>query len=71
MKGIKFTDAQKAFNRKLRSECLNTHWFMNLDDARSSLEAWRRDYNEVLPHSAIGNKTPVSLIKCPDQALPP
>lgn len=61
----------ESFNGKFREECLNAHWFMNLDDARSKLEAWRRDYNEVRPHSAIGNKTPVSLIKCSDQALPP
>ena len=25
-------------------------------------EAWRRDYNEVRPHSAIGNKAPIELI---------
>ena len=25
-------------------------------------ENWRRDYNEVRPHSAIGNKPPVSLM---------
>jgi RNA polymerase sigma-70 factor (ECF subfamily) len=25
-------------------------------------EAWRRDYNEERPHSAIGNKAPIELI---------
>nr|WP_274535500.1 integrase core domain-containing protein [Bradyrhizobium canariense] len=25
-------------------------------DARQKMEDWRRDYNEVRPHSAIGNK---------------
>ena len=49
------------FNGKLRQECLNTHWFMNLDDARSKMENWREDYNHVRPHSAIGNKPPISL----------
>ncbi|RVT89296.1 transposase, partial [Rhodovarius crocodyli] len=38
------------------------HWFMSLDDARAKLEAWRRDYNEVRPHSALGNKAPISLM---------
>ena len=52
----------ESFNGKFRAECLNTHWFMNLDDARQKMEEWRRDYNEVRPHSAIGNKPPVSLI---------
>ena len=31
----------EAFNSKVRSECLNAHWFMSLDDARSKLEGWR------------------------------
>jgi len=35
---------------------------MSLDDARSKMEAWRRDYNEVRPHSAIGNKPPIALM---------
>ena len=54
----------EAFNSKFRSECLNAHWFMSLDDARSKMGDWRRDYNEVRPHSAIGNKTPMSLMNC-------
>ena len=52
----------ESFNGKVRAECLNTAWFMSLDDARSKCEAWRRDYNEVRPHSAIGNKPPITLI---------
>jgi putative transposase len=35
----------EAFNSKLRSECLNAHWFMSLADAREKLEDWRRHYN--------------------------
>ena len=52
----------ESFNGKFRAECLNAHWFMSLDDAREKCEAWRRDYNEVRPHSAIGNKPPITLI---------
>jgi putative transposase len=52
----------ESFNGKFRTECLNAHWFMSLDDARRKCEAWRRDYNEERPHSAIGNKVPVELI---------
>lgn len=51
----------EAFNSQLRSECLNAHWFMNLDDARSKLEDWRRYYNEERPHSGIGQMTPILL----------
>ncbi|WP_108179397.1 IS3 family transposase [Phreatobacter oligotrophus] len=60
----------ESFNGKFRAECLNTHWFMSLDDARSKMEAWRRDYNEVRPHSAIGNKPPIALMNG-SPALPP
>ena len=44
----------EAFNSKLRSECLNAHWFLTLADSREKLETWRRYYNEERPHSAIG-----------------
>ena len=53
----------ESFNGKLRAECLNAHWFMCLADAEAKCEAWRRDYNEVRPHSAIGNRPPVTLIE--------
>ncbi|PTX48003.1 putative transposase [Allosediminivita pacifica] len=51
----------EAFNSKLRSECLNAHWFMSLADAREKLEAWRRHYNEDRPHSAIGYNVPIAM----------
>lgn len=52
----------ESFNGKFRSECLNAHWFLCLDDARTKMEEWRQDYNTVRPHSAIGNKPPISLM---------
>ncbi len=33
----------ESFHRKLREECLNEHWFLNLDDARETIEGWRID----------------------------
>ena len=60
----------ESFNGKLRAECLNTHWFMSLDDVRAKLEAWRKDYNEVRPHSDIGNKPPISLLNGSSAARP-
>ena len=53
----------EAFNSKFRSECLNAHWFMSLDDARSKMEDWRRYYNEERPHSGIGQNNPIQLHK--------
>lgn len=51
----------EAFNSKFRGECLNAHWFMSLDDARSKMEDWRRYYNEERPHSGIGQNVPILL----------
>jgi len=51
----------ESFNGKFRTECLNTNWFLSLDEAREKCEAWRRDYNDVRPHSSIGGKTPREL----------
>lgn len=51
----------EAFNSKLRSECLNAHWFLSLADSREKLETWRRYYNEERPHSAIGYNVPIAL----------
>ena len=58
----------ESFNGKFRAECLNAYWFLSLDDARLKCEAWRRDYNEVRPHSAIGNQTPVARAFASGQA---
>lgn len=51
----------EAFNSKLRSECLNAHWFLTLADSREKLDTWRRYYNEERPHSAIGYNVPIAL----------
>ena len=48
----------ESFNGRLRDECLNSHWFLSLADARIKIEAWRRDYNESRPHTALGWLTP-------------
>lgn len=48
----------ESFNGKLRDECLNEHWFLNLQEAKRLVEAWRVEYNSERPHSALGGKTP-------------
>jgi len=48
----------ESFNGKFRDECLNTHWFTTLRQARSIIESWRIDYNVVRPHSALRYATP-------------
>ena len=48
----------ESFNGSLRDECLNEEIFDSLADARQKLALWRYDYNNVRPHSSLGNKTP-------------
>jgi len=42
-------------------ECLNEQWFESLHQARQEIGHWRRDYNEVRPHSAIGRIPPAEF----------
>ena len=35
----------ESFNGKLRSECLDQHWFQNLSEARELVGAWHLEYN--------------------------
>ena len=60
----------EAFNGRFLAECLNTHWFLTLADAREWLEVWRRYDNEDRPHGAIGNKPPITLMKPGDAPSP-
>ena len=51
----------ESFNGKFRDECLNENWFMSLQEARMKIEAWRRDYNESRPHTALGHVPPAEF----------
>jgi putative transposase len=53
----------ESFNGRFRSECLNAHWFLSLDDAKRKIEAWRQYYNEVRPHSALNWATPAEYAR--------
>jgi putative transposase len=48
----------ESFNGRFRDECLNDNWFTSLPQARTLIAAWRRDYNEGRPHSALKYETP-------------
>lgn len=48
----------ESFNGKFRDSCLNQHWFRSLEEARSVIESWRKDYNEIRPHSSLGYQPP-------------
>jgi putative transposase len=51
----------ESFNGKFRDECLNMQWFKNRIDAKILIEDFRRQYNEVRPHSSLGQLTPVEF----------
>jgi putative transposase len=48
----------ETFNGTLRAECLDAHWFETVMEAKESIEAWRKEYNESRPHRALGERTP-------------
>ena len=58
----------ESFNGRIRAECLNANWFLSLADAQHKCEAWRQDYNNVRPHSSLGNQTPVERAFASGQA---
>jgi len=49
----------ESFNGKLRDELLNREIFTTLEEARVLIEQWRREYNQVRPHSSLGYCPPV------------
>lgn len=53
----------ESFNGRLRDECLNENWFLNLHHARVVIEAWRREYNEERPKKALGGLTPAAYAR--------
>ena len=57
----------ESFNGSLRDELLNEEMFDSLDDARRKLALWRYDYNNVRPHSSLGNQTPAEARRTLEQ----
>ncbi|HLI82397.1 MAG TPA: integrase core domain-containing protein [Bryobacteraceae bacterium] len=41
----------ESFHGRLRDECLNANWFLNVVDAKEKIERWRVAYNSDRPHS--------------------
>jgi putative transposase len=53
----------ESFNGRFRDECLNEHWFLNLDHAQVLIETWRREYSEERPKKALGGLTPAAYAR--------
>ena len=48
----------ESFNGKLRDELLDREIFYTLTEVKILTERWRREYNTVRPHSALGYRPP-------------
>ena len=53
----------ESFNGKLRDELLAREIFYTLEEARVLIEQWRASYNQVRPHSSLGNLPPAAYAK--------
>ena len=38
------------------------HWFESFAEARRIIERWRIEYNEMRPHSSLGNRAPAAYV---------
>jgi len=48
----------ESFNGKLRDELLNLEIFTTLEEAKVLIEQWRKEYNQVRPHSSLRYRPP-------------
>ena len=55
----------ESFNGKLRDELLNREVFTTLTEAQVLIEQWRREYNQVRPHSSLGYWPPAPEARIP------
>ena len=53
----------ESFNGKLRDELLNREIFTTLIEAKVLIADWRKEYNQVRPHSSLGYRPPVPEAK--------
>ena len=59
----------ESFNGKMRDELLSGEIFYSLKEAQVLIEMWRKHYNTVRPHSALGYKppAPATIVVQPSQ----
>jgi len=61
----------ESFNSKLRDELLDGEIFYSLKEAQILIEGWRRHYNTVRPHSALGWLPPAPEVSITPAAVRP
>ena len=60
----------ESFNARFRDELLNGEIFYTLKEAQTVIEEWRRHYNTVRPHSALGYRPPAPETIVPSHQRP-
>ena len=55
----------ESFNGKLRDELLNREIFTTLIEAKVLIGQWRKEYNQVRPHSSLGYRPPAPEARIP------
>jgi len=60
----------ESFNGKLRDELLNGEIFDTLLEAKVLVERWRKEYNQIRPHSSLGYKPPAPETYSPERKTP-
>jgi putative transposase len=53
----------ESFNGKMRDELLDREIFTTLEEAKALINQWRREYNQVRPHSSLGYHPPAPEAK--------
>jgi putative transposase len=48
----------ESFNGKLRDELLDRELFDTMLEAQVLIEGWRKEYNQIRPHSALNYRPP-------------
>jgi transposase InsO family protein len=61
----------ESFNSKLRDELLNREIFYSLREAQILIEGWRKHYNAIRPHSALGWTPPAPEVRLPTRQVWP
>ena len=59
----------ESFNGKLRDELLNREIFTTLLEAKILIEEWRKEYNQIRPHSSLGYRPPAPAATLPSYEL--
>lgn len=49
----------ERFNGTLRREVLNAEWFTTIEQVKTVINKWLKQYNTIRPHQALNMRTPI------------